>query len=185
MMDFDKAFELVVGAEGVYSDDPRDYGNWTDGKAKGSKGGVLMGTKYGISARVYGEALRKSGVTIKDLTADQAKDIYKIDYWGVVKCDKLPEQLRYPVFSCAVNCGTTNAAKILQRTVLAIVDGVVGSATIKAARYYRDINGLVEDFCHYWRKHYEQIVENDESQRCFLNGWIARIKEVQRVNATV
>lgn len=184
-MDFDKAFELVIGAEGVFSDDPRDYGNWTDGKARGSKGGVLMGTKYGISARVYGEALRKSGMTIKDLTADQAKDIYKIDYWNKCQCDKLPEQLRYPVFSCAVNCGTTTAANILQRTVLAIVDGVIGSATIKAARYYRDVNGMVEDYFYYWRQHYENIVEKDESQRCFLNGWIARIKEVQRVNAAL
>lgn len=184
-MDFDKVFELVIGAEGGYTDDPRDYGNWTDGKAKGSKGGVLMGTKYGISARVYGEALRKNGLTIKDLTADQAADIYRIDYWDKCKCDKLPEQLRYPVFSCAVNCGTTTAAKILQRTVLAIIDGVIGSATIKAARTYRDINGLVEEFFYCWRQHYEKVVEQDESQRCFLKGWINRVKEVERINATV
>ena len=30
-MNFDKAFELVIGAEGGYTKDPNDRGNWTGG----------------------------------------------------------------------------------------------------------------------------------------------------------
>jgi len=43
-MNFDLAFDRVIGHEGGYTDDPRDRGNWTGG-ATGR--GELKGTKYG------------------------------------------------------------------------------------------------------------------------------------------
>jgi lysozyme family protein len=44
--DFNIAFELTVGHEGGYSNNPDDPGNWTGGDVGE---GQLKGTKYGVS----------------------------------------------------------------------------------------------------------------------------------------
>lgn len=55
MSDFDKAFEIVVGHEGGYTDHPSDPGGET---------------KFGISKRSY------PNENIKGLTLERAKQIY-------------------------------------------------------------------------------------------------------------
>lgn len=178
-MTFDEAFERVVGAEGVYSADPNDNGNWTGGR-RGS--GEFMGTKYGIAANTYGRALKAAGKTIKDLTLDDAKEIYKRDFWDVLRCDELPELFRYALFSCAVNCGVRRAARLFQSVLFVIVDGIIGGATIRAARTYRDQVGLLEDFLAAWSDYYDAIVEKNPTLGAYKNGWKNRIKEVKRVS---
>lgn len=178
-MIFDKAFDLVVGAEGGYTNDPRDNGNWTGGRPNK---GELMGTKFGIAANTYGNALKSAGKTIKDLTLEDAKEIYKRDFWDVLRCEEIPEIYRYPLFSCAVNCGCKRAARFFQRALLVIVDGIVGGATIKAARVYRDQIGLLDDFYAEWRNYYEALVEANPTLSVYLRGWLNRIKEVKKNN---
>ena len=41
-----QAFDLLIGHEGGYTDNPKDPGNWTSGKVNQ---GQLKGTKYGIA----------------------------------------------------------------------------------------------------------------------------------------
>ena len=48
--DFKQAFDLLIGHEGGYTNNPNDPGNWTGGKVNS---GTLRGTKYGISAASY------------------------------------------------------------------------------------------------------------------------------------
>lgn len=111
-MDFDKAFERVIGHEGGYVNDTRDPGGET---------------KYGISKRAYPFA------DIKNLTLDQAKDIYRRDYWNKLHLDELPACVRFDIFDAAVNSGTGAAAKFLQRAAGTTADGVIGKLTIAAA----------------------------------------------------
>lgn len=112
-MDFDRAFDKVIGHEGGYVNDPRDPGGET---------------KYGISRRAY------PNLDIRNLTIDQAKGIYKRDYWDRCLCDQLPGLLRFHIFDAAVNSGVKQAAIWLQRAVGANADGIVGPRTIAAAR---------------------------------------------------
>lgn len=112
-MDFDRAFDKVIGHEGGYVNDPRDPGGET---------------KYGISRRAY------PNLDIRNLTLDQAKGIYKRDYWDRCLCDQLPGLLRFHIFDAAVNSGVKQAAIWLQRAVGANADGIVGPRTIAAAR---------------------------------------------------
>lgn len=178
-MIFDRAFELVVGAEGGYTADPIDNGNWTGGK-RGV--GELMGTKYGVAANTYGDMLKKQGKTIKGLTLNDAKEIYKRDFWDKCQCDKLHNLIRYPLFSCAVNCGAKQASKFIQRASLgAVDDGNIGSKSITA------INAntpklILERFFKNWSDYYDQIVAKNPAQAKFINGWKNRIKEVQKHN---
>lgn len=178
-MKFEKAFELVVGAEGKYSNDPNDRGNWTTGIIGK---GELLGTKYGIAAHVYGNGLLAIGKTIKDLTLDDARAIYKRDYWDVLHLDEMPEIYRYPLFSCAVNCGCGRAAQLFQRVLNVIVDGKIGARTIKAATEFMDSERLLDDFLHEWDSYYDSLVAKDPSKARYINGWHNRIKEVKRNN---
>ena len=82
--DFLKAFELLIGHEGAYGNDPADPGNWTGG-ARGR--GKLKGTKYGISAASY------PTLDIANLTLGQVEDIYERDYWAKAGCPDFPPRL--------------------------------------------------------------------------------------------
>lgn len=112
-MNFDQAFERLIGHEGGYVNDPRDPGGETN---------------WGISKRAYPD------VDIKALTMDAAKAIYRRDYWAPVRADELPDSVRFDVFDAAVNHGVSQAAKWLQRAAGAQPDGVIGAQTVAAAR---------------------------------------------------
>lgn len=91
-MDFDLAFDRLIGNEGGYTN------------GKGDPGGE---TNWGISKRAYPD------IDIKSLTREAAKAIYKRDYW-----DKLPPldpNVAYHVFDFAVNSGVGVALHILSR----------------------------------------------------------------------
>jgi len=123
MQNFDRAFAIVVGEEGEYSDDPQDRGNWTSGQIGV---GEFKGTKYGIAAHVYPH------LDIKNLTLDEAKRIYLIDYWMKAYCHDMRWQVALPVFDSAVNQGVGAAIRMLQDALGVMVDGIVGPRT-KAA----------------------------------------------------
>lgn len=110
---FDKAFELVLGHEGNYVNDPRDPGGET---------------KYGISKRQYPH------LYIASLTIEQAKGIYRADYWEAVDGDELPWPLNCFVFDAAVNQGVDAAIKMMQRALDTTQDGVIGRNTKRLAK---------------------------------------------------
>lgn len=112
MITFDQAFDRLIGHEGGYSDDPRDLGNWTGGKVGV---GELKGTKYGIAAHSY------PYLDIKNLTVQQAKDIYKRDFWDIL--DDAHPAIKFQLFDAAVNHGHGNSIRFLQRAVKVADDG--------------------------------------------------------------
>ncbi len=85
---FDRAFELTVGLEGGYTNDPKDPGGET---------------KYGISKRWNPD------VDIKNLTVDQAKAIYLKRYWTPCGCDSLPYPVDCLTFDRSVLYGPADA----------------------------------------------------------------------------
>ena len=110
-MDFDAAFDRLLGHEGGYVNDPRDPGGET---------------RFGVSKRSY------PGEDIRNLTVGRAKAIYLRDYWAPMHCDDLPEDVRFELFDMAVNMGVKTATKCLQAAVGAPEDGVVGPVTLRA-----------------------------------------------------
>lgn len=114
-MGFEAAVDLILDLEGndTLTDDPRD------------PGGV---TRYGISQRAFPSA------DIRNLTREQAIDLYRTHYWARVRGDDLPWPVALAVFDGAVNQGQGTAVKALQRAVGVSADGVLGQATIAAVR---------------------------------------------------
>lgn len=112
-MNFDNAFEMLIGHEGGYTNNANDPGGET---------------KYGVSKRAYPD------LDIANLTLDQAKAIYYKDYWLPSHCHEWPESIRFDVFDVAVNSGVKTAIKMVQRAAFAEVDGVAGDATRVAVK---------------------------------------------------
>lgn len=95
MTNFDNAFLFVVGQEGGYT------------AGVGDPGGA---TNYGISKRAY------PSIDIKNLTLDEAKAIYKKDYWDRLSLDAQPYSHALCLFDCAVNQGVGRATALSSAT---------------------------------------------------------------------
>lgn len=112
-MNFEEAFERLLGHEGGYVNNPADPGGET---------------KFGISKRSY------PGEDIKNLTEARAKQLYLRDFWGPAGCDTVPDTLRFDLFDTAANSGVKAAIKLLQKTVGETQDGVLGPLTLQAVQ---------------------------------------------------
>lgn len=122
---FNQICDIVLGTEAGFTENPNDPGNWTGGKVLVGK---LKGTKYGISAAAYPD------LDIANLTIDQARDIYRRDYWDKISGDKLPPSIALVVFDGAVNSGFGTSARWLQAAVGAVEDGNIGPQTIASVK---------------------------------------------------
>jgi lysozyme family protein len=69
---------------------------------------------------------------IKNLTWEEAKAIYRRDFWDKIGGDRLKGAAAFAVLDAAINSGITAATKWLQRAVGAKQDGVIGPATLAA-----------------------------------------------------
>ena len=157
MISFDEIIEHVLEKEGGYVNDPTDLGGET---------------KYGITKRFYPD------IDIKNLTKEQAKEIYKRDYWDKNRVDEIPVQLRHIFFDMCVNQGRGTAVKVLQRAANAKganlkVDGGLGPSTLKAIQ-----NVELQRARSYRVLHYANLVINKPEQEKFWYGWFKRALEV-------
>lgn len=175
---FAQAFTFVVGAEGGFTDDPGDPGNWTGG-AIGV--GTLNGTKYGISAASY------PTLDIADLTEAEAQAIYLRDYWTPIQGDQLPAALALVVFDGAVNSGVAQSAMWLQNAVGVTADGAIGPATLSAVGAW----GAPPDARALWELCADVLAErmnflgHDTAFSMFGLGWSRRVARLAFQAATL
>lgn len=109
---FDTCFDRLISHEGGYVFDPADPGGET---------------KFGISKRSYPH------LNIKELTREQAKEIYLVDFWLKIRADKLTIALSFQVFDFAVNSGISTAIRKLQAALGVADDGYWGPMSQMAA----------------------------------------------------
>lgn len=121
-MNFDAAFDRLLGHEGGYVNDPRDPGGETN---------------WGISKRSY------PGVDIKALTRDGAKAIYRRDFWNPL--GEAHPAIKYQVFDFAVNGGLSTGLRKLQAAIGVADDGHWGPLSA-AALMRMDVNDVLLRF---------------------------------------
>ena len=92
-MDFDMAFDRLMGHEGGYVNDPQDPGGET---------------KWGVSKRSY------PNLDIKNLTKEQAKKIFRKDFWDKVQGDKLYDGVAWQLADFAYHSGPARAVAVYQ-----------------------------------------------------------------------
>ena len=108
-MNFDEAFERLIGNEGGYVNNPADPGGETN---------------WGISKRSYPE------LDIAKLTKDDAKYIYKRDFWDPLGA--ADPAIKFQAFDFAVNSGIQTAIRKLQVAVGVADDGHWGPVSTAA-----------------------------------------------------
>jgi len=163
---FDRAFDFVVGAEGGFTRDPHDRGNWTSGNIGD---GELRGTKYGISAMSYPNR------DIPNLTIDDSKKIYECDYWHPMRCDYVSYPKGVVLFDCAVNQGRKRAARFAQEVAGTTQDGIMGNHTISAMVIMMD-KLFVTEYLRLREMHYKSLSTFNR----YGAGWMARIEHVRK-----
>jgi len=95
MNEIERAVSFTLSVEGGYVNDKNDPGKET---------------KYGISKKSYPK------LDINGLTIEQAKEIYKRDYWDKAHCDDFMFPWNIIMFDSAVHHGV-GRAKILDKQV--------------------------------------------------------------------
>jgi len=168
MAEIKKFIPLLLRHEGGYTNNPNDKGNYN------SKG-ELVGTKYGISAKVYEEYFDKipTELDMRTITPDQFETVAR-NYWDAWSADLIDSQA---VANFLVDWYYNSGAwgiKLPQRFLHLKEDGIVGPKTIAAVNSsdpYLLFIGLKQE-----RKEFiENIVKHNPPQAVFLNGWLNRI----------
>ena len=121
----------------TYENDPDD------------KGGA---TKFGIDQRSH------PSVNIRELTADEATQIYWDEYWQKLHCDQYPIPMDWVWFNACVNCGVGRAQKLVRQ----------------AGANPRKFLDAQDDF-------YKNLAEARPSSRKYLKGWLARTADLRKV----
>ncbi len=164
---FKEALDYVLELEGEFSNHPDDSG----GK-----------TKYGITE----ELARAAGYEgkMKELTKQQAAEIYREYYWLNYNYDQLaPKAIAIEVFEQAVNCGPTTANRHLQQSYNLIVppteaiatDGVVGPSTLQAVNNCQYPQALLKLLNIFQGRYYIELVKQNQTYKKFIRGWLKRV----------
>lgn len=157
---FDIALSVLWVNEGVDANDPDDAGGLT---------------RFGISQAAYPD------LDIRALTREDAAAIYRRDYWEPIHGDELPLRLAVQTFDHAVNAGPAGAVRLLQCALRVAADGVIGPATIAAARS-QDRQGpetsiaLAEERISF----YAGLILRKPGQSKFGKGWRRRVLRTLR-----
>lgn len=168
---FDNSFMHVMQSEGGYVNDPKDPGGETN-----------LGVTKAAWADYLGRPIADG--EMKELTKEVVKPFYKKMYWDKVHGDALPTGLDYLAFDFAVNAGTGQAAKFVQRAVGATADGVVGPATL-ALVAKTDPHELIAGFTGQKEAFYKDLAARKPDLSKFLKGWLVRTSTVSTVAQTM
>lgn len=171
--------EEIVAREGGYVDDLDDPGGPT-------KFGVTIHTarRLGLDLDADGDV---DAADVRQLTRQQAVEIFVRDYFERPRIGMLPEALQPSVFDMQVNAGA-QAVRILQRLLRDMgleiaVDGVIGPETARAAQVALEMapDHLVDAYGIARRNFYYALADRRPASRKYARrrdggkgGWITR-----------
>ena len=163
MASFDKAIPTILKHEGGYVNDLLDPGGETN---------------WGISKRTFPE------LDIKNLTREQAIDIYRERYWLHHIYDAIEDQsLATKVFDLAVNMGHRAAHRLLQKTLRKFkahhgldikIDGILGSRTLYAANWPDEREELLAELRIQAAVYYVNLIVRKPGLVRFAYNWMRR-----------
>ena len=129
-----------------------DFGSIVRGVLKTEGGYTAIDGNSGAPANFGINQRANPDIDVKNLTKDQAVQIYKSRYWDAIGGDNLPAAMRATAFDAAVNQGVPWTKAALQQA-----------------------GGDVAKFNQLRGERYRDIVANDPSQGKYLSNWLSRI----------
>lgn len=132
--DFDRAMQFVLKWEGGFVDHPNDPGG---------------ATNHGISSRAHNLTYEQ----VKNMTVEQAKEIYYRDYWVKAGCDKLSWPMNLIVFDTAVNVGLSRSVSWLDPK-----DITPENYIARRMQHYISLKRLWPDFGRGWMNRVQDLL---------------------------
>jgi len=131
-------------------------------------------TKYGITKRQY------PNIDIKNLTKDQAIEIYHNDYWKPYLDQICSYKIAGRLFDLSINMGHKRPNKMLQTAVNKLggnlsIDGDIGLKSIAGINAC-DADKLYDVFYDLAKIRYKRIA-NIRNNKKFLRGWMNRLND--------
>lgn len=165
----------MLKMEGGFVDHPSDPGG---------------ATNYGITQKTldsWHRAYGTYGFPVKNLTAFQARQIYKELYWDKLRLDECTNQkFATIIFDQGVNQGpmrsTERVQKAINHTVRGIMlkpDGIMGPKTLHGINLSRRETMLT--FFTMSQLYYAAIVRAKPEMSAFIKGWIKRTHHMLEV----
>lgn len=148
---FEEYIERILNHEGGYVNHKDDPGGET---------------KWGIAKRSYPH------LDIKNLTKEEAKEIYYHDFWKPLAAWALPKSFAFQALDATVNHGAGNTLRWIQRTVGVADDGWIGPHSLHAIRQTDPVD-LVLGFFAERLEFYTKL----RGWPTFGRGWALRIVE--------
>lgn len=134
---FNDFINFVLAHEGgAYENDPDDPGG---------------PTRWGIDHRSHPD------VDIKNLTKDEATQIYFDSYWTPNRCETLPRGIGESHMDACVNCGSG-----------------------RAKRFLAAANGSPSEYNNQRSAFYKRLVEARPSSAKYLRGWENRVQDLRK-----
>ncbi|MEM9104426.1 MAG: glycosyl hydrolase 108 family protein [Pseudomonadota bacterium] len=163
---FMTCYPFIQKWEGGFVDHPQDPGGATN-----------MGITIDTLSSWRGRPVTVQDV--RDLTPQEAQEIYFARYWTPLRCDEMPVSLALMTFNASVNSGPGRAARMLQQTLNQLqqnlaVDGVVGPKTLAAATLV-DQRSAVDRYAIIYEDFYRSL----STFGTFGKGWLNRLSDVK------
>lgn len=185
---FSRAHAFTAKWEGGLSDHPADTGGLT-------AYGASLKFVEGIAATQDGrDFLERIGVrlpvtrqSMRDVTPDQARAMFRQEFWNSLRLDDYPFGVALALYDAAVNCGCAQSVKFAQRGynacvgpngVRLAVDGKAGPLTRKALCAHAT-PAVLTAMLDARRRFYEELAANKPSQAVFLDGWTNRVDDLR------
>lgn len=190
MANFNTAFNLTMGHEGGYANNPLDTGGETyKGIARNHNPNWLgWQTIDSIKSKIGKSATVINTHAAKDLTLqDQVKKIYKSNYWDTVNLDKVNYQdIANTLFDISVNMGFKVAAKFLQEALNLcnrngkeypdlLIDGQIGNVTLSTLNNKANSKAVFNTINLLKGEKYIGIMRANKSQENFWASWLKRV----------
>lgn len=177
----------ILRAEGGFTNDPSDAGHRRR-RAAGSKWDSYA-TNRGVTQFALSEFLGRQATLeeVQNLTEDQARAVYKRDYFTRPGLEKLPPGLQEVMLDGSINHGPGAAIRQLQRVLRQFgfdtaVDGGIGPQTIEHAYQAARLHGrgVADALIEHRRDFYKRLARDprrDDANK--LAGWMNRMDDLQ------
>jgi hypothetical protein len=163
---FDKSINLMLGLEGGKSDEGSDRGGRTN---------------YGITQFTYNAWNKKHNLPKRDvfkITPEIAKQIYKDEFWNVIKGAQLPKNVANAILSMALTDGPQDSIKFVQKMLgINPVSGIMGPITM--TKIWEKSKKGDADFTRAILNKQIDRYQKDEQAATYGKGWTNRVEKVK------
>lgn len=180
---FDVSQSIVSIAEGGYSNDRHDTGNYVNFKMGGKIQKRFVGSKYGISAPILHKYLGRlpKKEDMENLSYEDALKIYKSKYWDKQSIHKYCNQsIANIIYDGCVNQGINGMKDVLRKVLKENGLNINDSINPFEDEWIKSINILDQEKAfNDIKKYREDRYRKARTFKVHGNGWLERLSKIE------